>query len=154
VLDLLDGEGDHEMCVSWPIHPTLDACAVGDGHLVTRNAEEEVLQIVYASESNISLGQVRGDAHTNLGWWSDRLEARTPSWLLTATCRGGVPLAMVTMLVPLGEQVTPITNLELSAAGSCLVVAWQVDGQRRECCIDRASSGAIRHNWTPAAEAR
>ena len=46
----------------------------------------------------------RGDGESHLGWWSDRLESRVPSWLVGGTARGAAPLVMATVLCPRGGR--------------------------------------------------
>ena len=77
VVDLIDGRAEHDVAVSWPLHPELDVTPTGDGHLVTRD-DEPVLQLSHAATATIELQRVKGDTETNLGWFSDRLESQDP----------------------------------------------------------------------------
>ena len=57
-----------------------------------------VLQLCYAATAPIEAEHVRADPDSHLGWWSDRLEARTPSWLVGARCQSTAPVAILSVL--------------------------------------------------------
>lgn len=150
VVDVLQGRGVHEMSLHWPLHPALDAREVGtSGHIVSKDGID-VLQIAYGSLTRLGVAQVKGDSVTNLGWWSDRLEERVPSWLVEATCCGQAPLAMVTLLLPLGSGTSQLSDVELTMSGDSILTAWRQDGHRRVCLIDQSSQGAIQFSEVPA----
>jgi hypothetical protein len=142
VVDLLDGSSVHDVAVSWPLHPELDWIPTHDGHLVSRN-DLPVLQLCYAATSPIEISQVRADPDSELGWWSDRLEARTPSWLLAAHARSVLPLAMLSLLRTVGAGV--ITMPEVVRDGELLKVSWSEHDVRRGLTIDIRSDGAVVH---------
>jgi hypothetical protein len=136
VVDLVTGEGEHEVRASWPLHPCLDIRVGPLGHRVER-AGAPVLEIAYqAAPNKVVLHQSKGDAQRHLGWWSDHLEQRQPSWLVSATCRGRVPLAMVTALKPVtGRRTGSITGLDVEVLEGTIVIRWDDDGQRREVVL-------------------
>jgi hypothetical protein len=143
VVDVIDGEGEHEMQTSWPLHPSLEASAESRGHLVSRNGTP-VLRIASSGTARTYIAHVRGDSDTHLGWWSERLEARSPSWLLSASCRGTVPLAMATVLLPAQAQHTlEIDDLDIRLVGQQVIVGWQEGRRRRRVVIDRLIPGAV-----------
>ncbi len=140
VVDLLDGSSEHDVAVSWPLHPELDWIPTSDGHLIDRG-DNPVLQLCYAATASIEIGQVRGDPDSGLGWWSDRLEARTPAWLLTAQARTVLPLAMLTLLRT--ADAGAINMPEVVRDGELLAISWSEYGLRRGLTIDIKSRGAV-----------
>ena len=99
-----------------------------------------MLQILTAALPGATLDEVRGDEETGLGWWSDRLESRVPSWLVGATTRGAAPLVIATLLCPPGDAVADLTVLR---DGSLITVGWRSGREYRECVIDRSRPGAV-----------
>jgi hypothetical protein len=103
-----------------------------------------VLQIAYAaSVGRIELDQVRGDVTSNLGWWSDRLESRKPSWLVSGSTRGPVPMAMATILNPVSTGAALIADLEIRYLRHRLSVSWSGCDVRRTVVIDTSRPGAV-----------
>ncbi|HNM83070.1 MAG TPA: heparinase II/III family protein [Mycobacterium sp.] len=140
VVDLLDGRSAHDVAVSWPLHPQLDVTATDDGHLVTR-AGLPVIQLCYAATAPVQVEQHRGDTDAQLGWFSDRLEAREPAWLLTARARAELPLAMLSVLRT--ADADTIALPEIVRDGEMLRASWSECGFRRGLTIDMADSGAV-----------
>jgi hypothetical protein len=148
VVDLLDGEKVHDVRVSWPLHPELDMTPTGNGllagqtpgHLVSRD-HVPVLQLCYAGTAPIQAEHVRADSDSHLGWWSDRLEARTPSWLVGTRCQTTIPVAILTLLRTVDAGV--ITEPEIIADGPMLVASWSEQGVRRGLTIDCSRPGAV-----------
>ena len=141
VLDELSGSGEHELRVSWPLHPRLDVRELDQGYLATRH-REPVVSIVLAATAPLLLDRVRGDEGTHLGWWSDRLEARAPSWLLGGVVRGVVPVVVATVIRPsLGGPET--TDLAVSEDEDSITASWFSAGQRHAVVIDRGENGAV-----------
>ena len=149
VVDLLDGSSEHDVTVSWPLHPELDWIPVADGYLVDRG-EGPVLQLCHAATTPVELGQLRADAESGLGWWSDRLEARTPAWLLTATARGALPLAMLSLLRT--ADAGAVARPEIVRVGDCLEMSWLEHAVRRHLTIDPSAAGAVTN--TPSSAMR
>ena len=85
--------------------------------------------------------QVKGDTKTNLGWWSDRLESRKPSWLVGARCTASSPVAFVTLLQT--TDAGSITSPAITMDGARATVTWSEHGAGRGLTIDRVLSGAI-----------
>jgi Heparinase II/III-like protein/Heparinase II/III N-terminus len=140
VVDLIDGRAEHDVVLSWPLHPDLDAAPTGDGHLVTID-DEPVLQLCHAATAPIELHRVKGDPETHLGWFSDRLEHRTPAWLVGARCKVPGPVAVLTLMQTVDAG--SITNAGISMDDARAVVTWSEKGVGRGLTIDRVMSGAI-----------
>lgn len=96
-----------------------------------------MLDIAYQAAGNqLVLHQSKGDARRNLGWWSEHLEERQPAWLVSATCRGRVPMAMVTVLRPVtGRRTNSITGLGVRLLEGTILIRWDDDGQHREVVL-------------------
>ncbi|HKV19688.1 MAG TPA: heparinase II/III family protein, partial [Mycobacterium sp.] len=140
VIDLLDGHSVHDVAVSWPLHPDLHAEPNLRGHRVSRNGSV-VLELLYAATSSVETEQVRGDATTDRGWWSDRLEARIPAWWVGARCRTAGPVALLTVLhIGAGGVVG---DADVAMTGSTLTARWSEGGVWRSLTIDTDRNGAV-----------
>lgn len=142
VVDLLSGSGIHSAQLTWPLHPALEAKPTDDGHLGLKDGRT-VLALTYASNHPLTPTQVHGDKDTNLGWWSERLEAREPSWSIGAKCSGTVPLVAITVLRPLEGETTPIRELEIAHTGEQILAQWFDGETRRTLIIDLEGNGAV-----------
>ncbi|RDH78993.1 hypothetical protein DVS77_08480 [Mycolicibacterium moriokaense] len=140
VIDLIDGRSDHDIVVSWPLAPGLDAQPTPGGHAVTRDGDS-VLQICYAATTPLEFEQVKGDPDSHLGWWSDQLETRTPAWLLGARCRATAPVAVLTLLRTVDTRA--ITDPVIEMDGVRASATWSEHGVARGLTIDRVLSRAI-----------
>ncbi|MGU3499860.1 alginate lyase family protein [Mycobacterium sp. C31M] len=140
VVDLVDGRSDHGVAVSWPLHPALESTATPDGHAVSLDCRP-VLELCYAATAPIQTEQVRADGDANLGWWSDRLEARTPAWLVGVRARAAAPMAILSLL-RVGDSAV-IAAAEIVRDGSTLLARWSESGVRRELTIDTSAYGAV-----------
>jgi hypothetical protein len=141
VIDLVDGAAEHDAVVSWPLAPGLDVCCTGEGHDVMR-AGEPVLGLRYAATRPLWTEQVRADTHDHLGWFSDRLESRTPSWLLGVRCAAVAPVTVLT-LIRTGGDIDAIRRPAITVHSGRTVATWEENGVARELIIDRIFSGAI-----------
>ena len=143
VVDLLEGEGEHHLRASWPLHPDLEASPSASGQVIDEQGRT-VLRIAYAaSTGRVELDQVKGDVTSNLGWWSDRLESREPSWLVSGSTRGPVPMAMATLLNPVRSGAAPIDDLEIRYLHDTISMSWGDGGLRRTVRIDASRPGAV-----------
>jgi len=144
VVDLIDGHSVHDVRVSWPLHPELDLAPTGNGpfagHLVSRDGVA-VLQLCYAATASIQAEHVKADPGSHLGWWSDRLETRTPSWLVGGRCQSAAPVAILTLLRT--GDAGAITEQAVVMDGAMLVVTWSEHGVRRGLSIDSSRPGAV-----------
>jgi hypothetical protein len=143
VVDLVEGEGEHEVRASWPLAPGLDVREERAGRLVSRDGVP-VLEIVQGASTGICLEQVRGDTQNHLGWWSERLETRTPSWLVSGVCRGPVPLAIATVLRPPTGRTAPAAGgVTVEFGIGQIFVVWHDGIRHRELVIDTSQSGGV-----------
>ena len=142
VVDLLSGAGRHLVRTSWPLHPSLGVKPVSLGHLVTRNGSE-IAQIAAAATTRLTAEQVRGDERRLLGWWSNRLESREPSWLVGASCMADVPLVAATIVQPVADG-QRVIDLGISHRGAAIEVAWSDSGRSYRASIDTTLSGCLR----------
>jgi hypothetical protein len=124
VIDLIAGQGRHEVRTSWPLSPSLDVTPVEAGHLASRDGEP-ILQLVQAASSELVPYAVRGDARLGLGWWSCRLESREPSWLVGGKCAGDVPIVVATVLNPMGERGAWAQDLTVAVREGYFTVRWR-----------------------------
>ncbi|MFF2549782.1 alginate lyase family protein [Nocardia sp. NPDC058058] len=138
VVDLLSGTGIHSARVSWPLHPALTAEPADYGHLLSRGGEP-VLTLAYAATVPLGTEQSHGDEATDLGWWSELLESREPSWLVGAHCTGAAPVAIITVLT---LDPTPSRGLRITHSGSEIRAHWERGGIARELMIDTGRDGA------------
>ena len=143
IVDLISGDGIHEVRTSWPLHPSLEVRRVEGGHTVWRN-ESRVLQILYAASAKSTHDQIRGDTSRNLGWWSHRLESRTPAWWLSAACVAATPLVMATLLTP-GDGVSTV-DLNVTSQDGRIETTWAEGGAPRYVTIEIAGSAVVRHS--------
>ncbi|WP_445259064.1 alginate lyase family protein [Nocardioides aurantiacus] len=136
VLDVVIGLGEHEVSVSWPLPPHLGARPDGSGHVVTRDGAD-LFQVATAGSRPVEHRQVVGDEESHLGWWSDRLESRRPSYLLRTTARGPVPLVLVTVVRRVGDDgVLPVSHLQVRLVGAQAQVSWQEGGAGLSTTLD------------------
>lgn len=140
VVDALLGTGTAVAQVSWPLPPRLGIRPERGGHVVER-ASETVVSMAYASTVACAPNQVRGDEETHLGWWSERLEAREPSWLIGVRCCGTMPFASATVISP-GD--TPIRDLLVTLDDIDLRVRWLDGDTEHSVAIDTRFDGAVR----------
>lgn len=140
IVDLIEGRSEHDVVVSWPLHPELESAATPRGQVVSRDGLA-VMELCYAATSVIDPEQIRAERDSHLGWWSDRLEARTPAWLIGARCRATAPLAILSVL-HVGEPGV-ISAPEILRSASTLIIRWSEADGRRGLTIDVAGSGVV-----------
>lgn len=149
VVDLVTGRSEHEVVVSWPLHPSLGVTPVPSGHLITRG-HSPVMGIFYAATAFTENEQVRGDRVSNLGWFSDRLESRTPAWLVGVRARTALPVAIAS-LVYVGDPAS-ITGPVLTWQRTSLIARWAERGTPHQMTVDTHRSGAVRGGHTSEIE--
>lgn len=140
VVDLIDGQSEHDVAVSWPLHPELDSTPTSDGQRVTRDGLP-LLELCYAATSPVEAEQVRADPDSHRGWWSDRLESRMPAWVVGAQSRTAAPVAILSLL-RVGD-VGVVGRAEIVRNGSTLTARWSEHSVRRGLTIDTSRSGAV-----------
>jgi hypothetical protein len=148
IVDELSGVGEHQMRVSWPLHPSLDLTDAPQGYAVVRYGAP-VAQIAVAATAAVTLDKVRGDEVTHLGWWSDRLESRAPSWLIGAVVDAAVPAVVATVIQPSTGVEMTITDLAVSGQRQQVTTTWTSQGQRHCVVIDRSGEGAVEFSSLP-----
>lgn len=122
VVDLITGRGKHEVRTTWPLHPGLTAARGGARHIVSRDGAP-ILEVHHASTERVDLEETYGDEETDLGWWSDGLESRTPSWWLSAVCcHTQLPVVIATLLCPVDGVITDA--LSVSMDRDTITVTW------------------------------
>ncbi|WP_433503788.1 alginate lyase family protein [Pseudonocardia halophobica] len=140
VVDMVTGVGRHRVRTAWPLHPDLDLESTRDEttdldhrsdscHVATR-AGRPALYIQHTAPSSISLGlhQERGGSGPRgLGWWSDRLEARRPSWLVGAVAQADAPAVLASVLRTDGAG--PVEDLGMSYDGDLVRLEWRDNGR-------------------------
>jgi hypothetical protein len=149
VVDRLTGDGHHEVRTSWPLHPALDAETLADqrAHVVRREGVP-MLRISHAASVPLTLEGVHGDATSGLGWWSQRLESRSPSWLVGAVCRGSVPLIVATLLDLADRGDRGVEDLHVAGrTGGEIEIQWSGGGGTRQIRIDPSRDGAVHGSW-------
>ncbi|MEC3955857.1 alginate lyase family protein [Nocardia sp. CDC153] len=138
VVDLLSGTGIHTADVSWPLHPALEVSEVDGGQVAVVDGNP-LLALAYAATVPLDTARVRGDEQTNLGWWSERLESREPSWLIGARCGGAGPFAVVTVL---SLDAEPVRDLRIGLSGEEIRANWTEAGGRHTLTIDTSRDGS------------
>lgn len=141
VVDLLSGRGRHRVRTSWPLHPSLDVKPVSNGHVVTRNGCP-VAQIASTATARVVPEEVRGDERNQLGWWSNRLESREPSWLVGTFCEAYLPLVTATVILPLVDD-RGVDHLAVAHRGSAIDVQWSDWRRAYRTSIDTSRSGCV-----------
>lgn len=142
VIDRITGEGVHTARTSWPLHPSVDATLSGAGHSLSRGGRP-VLQMTHAATAQFAFDDKYGDETDALGWWSDRLESRVPSWWLSAVCRSELPIVIATVINPVDKVAT--ANLAVTLDSDGIEARWTEDGVTRAVLIDIDSAAAVSH---------
>jgi hypothetical protein len=143
VIDLITGEGVHTARTSWPLHPSVDAVLSGAGHSLSRGGRP-VLRMMHAATDQFAFDDKYGDEKHALGWWSDRLESRVPSWWLSAVCHSELPIVFATLLSPADTVAT--SDLAVTLDSESIGVRWIEDGVVRGLSIDIGGSAAVARN--------
>ena len=142
IVDRLTGAGAHEASTSWPVHPDLDAAPVAAAeHEISRDGHP-LLRIAHAATVPVQRTEVRGDEHSGLGWWSERLESRRPAWLLGAVVHGELPLVVATLLHPVEAGPAPV-ELAVVAGSERIEVGWTAGPRRHRVGVEIAEPAAV-----------
>jgi hypothetical protein len=148
VVDLIEGTGRHRIRVSWPLAPDLEATPTDHGHEARDVSGARVLGLTYAATAPWIHHEVRGDEETHLGWWSERLESRRPSWLVGALAESApTPTAVATVVAP-GPSAPEVTDLGVHLDAERITVRWCEDGEERLTTLNR-SGVALDPETTP-----
>lgn len=134
VIDHLIAKGVHRYSQRWPLHPSLDLASRSHERLVARGEGAGFVMSVCSRES-VSVSATRGQVAPPAGWWSERLEARVPSWLVSFDVEAQGSLELATLIVPFASEEAPDTRLQLDPTphGSARVT---VERQRRSEVVE------------------
>jgi hypothetical protein len=149
VVDVLtgDGAGACPARTTWPLHPdlTVDESSDGtDGAVVARRDGDPVLRIVTAATAPLTGWRLYGgdEGAGELGWWSDRLEARRPCWFVGAQVAPDAgPVIVATLLAAGAAEDVDEPAIETGADGT-VRVRWSGTSGPRETVVGAPSSGA------------
>lgn len=141
VVDLITGTGNHEVRTCWPLHPSLHVERSGDGHVVSGG--KPVVHLLHAATAPVTLQDSFGDEAADLGWWSDRMESRDPSWWLGAVCRTELPVVLATLIAPADGVVTK--GLSVSKQRDLIDVRWSEDAGLRSVLVRSDGAAAVAH---------
>jgi hypothetical protein len=147
VVDLLSGTGRHQLRTSWPLHPSVDVQCVSGGHSLWRNGSE-VAHLAVAATAKLRTEEVRGDERGNLGWWSNRLESREPSWLVGSRCFAELPVAIVTVIQSAANG-RRVADLSVSHHGSTIEASWKSSNSSFSATVDTTLSGRVEFRSEP-----
>jgi hypothetical protein len=142
VIDLITGDGTHEVRTSWPLHPSLDVHRIQGGHALSRR-QLPVLQLLHAATGPLTCDDVHGDAVRDLGWWSDRFESRVPAWWLSAVCNAEPPLVIATLITPMDGVST--VGLAVALQNREIQATWTEDTRVRSIAIQTDGVAAVAH---------
>ncbi|GAA4865065.1 heparinase II/III family protein [Actinomycetospora straminea] len=156
VVDVLttSGEASHRARTTWPLHPDLVPDAPDDapddtpddtaGTVVVRHAGTPVLAVATGASTATAPWRLRGgDADAGeLGWWSERLEARRPCWLVgtEVAVDAAAPTVVATVLRTGADPASPAPRVTVDAGG--IRVGWDTRSGARETVIDPGAARA------------
>lgn len=140
VIDLITGQGRHLCQQTWPLHSSLDVEPIRGGHVISRG-EAQVIRLEYAASIPLAVTAMKGNEETNIGWWSDPAEGRSPAWWLTAACAADLPVAMGTLFSPADSVANEGLSIRLSQ--NSIEAKWTEDGCSRIVTVDTAKSASV-----------
>ncbi|ADU00722.1 alginate lyase family protein [Mycolicibacterium gilvum] len=150
IVDLVTGAGVHEVKNSWPLHPSVSIQHLNDGHVLQRSGVP-VIKLLHAATAPIACADSRGDEEMQLGWWSNRLESRIPTWWLGTVSTTSLPVAMATLMVPANGIAA--TDLKIALQNTRVFIQWSRGNQQHSAIIDTRHSAAISWSDTENREA-
>jgi hypothetical protein len=130
ILDLVTGNGTHDVKTNWPIDPDLGIFQYGDGHTIT-DKDSPLFQVLHASNRPLKLDDSYGDRTTGLGWWSNQLESREPTWWIGASIKAKLPILVAT-LISTTETSSP-TELSVTQVDTGFNVKWFNKDNQQSC---------------------
>jgi hypothetical protein len=137
VVDSIAAAGEHDIAVSWPLHPDLDLARpspAGGGFALVRDGAP-VARIAHgSSDGPLHDTAVRGDVETDLGWWSDRLEERRPSWLVGGRLRTAGSALVATLIWSDAPPAGPV-DVSVTRRDGAVAVSWTEGGRAREVTL-------------------
>jgi hypothetical protein len=142
VVDQVNGSGHHRVRTTWPLHPSVEPTHIPGGYLLTRQGKA-TMQLLQCATSTFKHEDMYGDEDGNVGWWSDRLEQRVPTWWLSGVCDGALPVVVATLMTPIDGVVT--SELKIGFRDCSIDVTWRENDAVRALKIDTTGSGAVSH---------
>jgi hypothetical protein len=112
VVDRLDARGAHRYSQRWPLAPDLDVTErLADRVVARRDGSGFVLAVSATRE--LALSAVRGSEEPFAGWWSERLESVSPSWLVATDVEAVGAVEIAALLLPFESQSVPHCEVDL-----------------------------------------
>ena len=120
VVDRLEARGSHRYSQRWPLAPDLE---LGERHADRVVAQRDGSGLVLAASASRSfaLTTVRGSDDPLSGWWSERLESLSPSWLVATDVEGMGVVEIAALLLPFESERVPEAELEMEAGETTLL---------------------------------
>jgi hypothetical protein len=112
VVDRMQAEGVHAYSQRWPLHPELELDERHADRVVARGGGRGLV-ISLAASGPFELAAVRGCETPFSGWWSERLEALTPSWVVSADAQVEGVFEIAALVLPLESVSPPDVRVEL-----------------------------------------
>ncbi|MDF2977059.1 MAG: hypothetical protein K0S40_1787 [Actinomycetospora sp.] len=143
VVDVLTAEGGtHRARTTWPLHPDLAPDPADGGPAVlVRRGDELVLALAGAATVPLVPWRLRGGdpGAGELGWWSERLEARRPCWLVGAELdvAPGTPAVVATVLSTASD---PATAPVVEALEEGFRIRWAGSRGARETVVESVAA--------------
>ena len=142
VVDYISGDGPHHVRTTWPLHPSVEPTVIPGGRLLSRG-QSPVLQLLLSATSALTYDDVHGGEDGTMGWWSDRLEHRLPTWWLSGVCDSPLPVAIVTLMTPLDGITT--SDLTVAIHDDVIDVEWQEDDVVRGVAVNICGDADVSH---------
>lgn len=132
VIDVVSGRGTHHVRTTWPLHPSVEPRSFDGGYSLLREGRP-IVQLLQCATHPLRPDDVRGDSTRNLGWWSDRLEHRIPTWWLSGCCSGELPMAIATVIT---APDAAVSDLAIRFAEGRIEVSVMVDDEPWIVAVD------------------
>ncbi|MBA3402993.1 MAG: heparinase II/III-family protein, partial [Actinobacteria bacterium] len=135
VVDVLLAAGRHRYSQRWPLHPSLELEACSAERVVAVAEETGVgLVLRFPPGESTLVASARGVAEPPIGWWSERLESVSPSWLVSVDAEVSGPFEIVTLVTPFEKKMPGDVQLEASATSAGTRI--ELGGPRRRRTIE------------------
>ncbi|MBT0566279.1 alginate lyase family protein [Williamsia sp. CHRR-6] len=149
VVDLLSGTGRHDLKLTWPLPPEVDIRRTASDETVLRIHDRDIARIATFATQPMAEFATRGDEASGHGFWSDRLESRTPSWWMGMSGQQcALPTVIATLVTrdPISEtsDVEIGFRVEAHHHGGDIVVTLSRGGVQQRGVIDTRREGQVR----------